>query len=158
MGREKSSYGGMSVPSVRSVHLDRCARLVQCVKIFLSGYDLSQSLTVPSGVSSVPNIDENAKYKKVYFCTKLFKNTIFTTYEWWRFQRYLICFKMLKMRVSIENIFYCPAAIQKRWLSIKIIFLLNVFRFMLIINLIYTIIFVYCFTLNFFSFPFPDFL
>ena len=29
----------------------------------------------------VPDEDENAKYKKVCFCTKLFKNTIFTMYE-----------------------------------------------------------------------------
>ena len=41
---------------------------------------------------------------KVCFCTKLFKNTIFTMYEWWRFQRYRICLKKLEIRISIEKL------------------------------------------------------
>ena len=42
--------------------------------------------------------------KKVCFCTKLFKNTIFTMYEWWRFQWYSICLKNLEVRISIEKL------------------------------------------------------
>ena len=62
----------------------------------------SQHLTVPSGVPFVFDGNENQKNKKVEFSTKLFKNTIFTIYEWWRFQRYLICLKRLKIKISIR--------------------------------------------------------
>ena len=58
--------------------------------------------TLPSGEPFVPNQDLNSKYKTVYFCTKLFKNTIFTMYEWWRFQRYRTCLKKLGIRIGIE--------------------------------------------------------
>ena len=42
--------------------------------------------------------------KKVCLCTKLFKNTIFTMYEWWRFQQYCICLKNLGIRISVEKL------------------------------------------------------
>ena len=41
--------------------------------------------------------------KKVYFCTKLFKNTIFIMYEWWRFQRYRFCITKSEIRIGIEK-------------------------------------------------------
>ena len=53
-----------------------------------------------SGEPFVPNEDENTKYKKVYFCANLFKNTIFITYEWWLFQRYRICLKKSEIRIG----------------------------------------------------------
>ena len=41
--------------------------------------------------------------KKVYFCTELFKNTIFIIYEWWRFQWYRICLEKSEIRIGIEK-------------------------------------------------------
>ena len=60
--------------------------------------------------------------KKVCFCTKLFKNTIFTMDERWRFQRYRICLKNLEIRINIEklNFFlvHLKGSIKKNWNSI----------------------------------------
>ena len=53
----------------------------------------------------VPNENENAKYKKSLFL-QLFKNTIFTMYEWWRFQPYRICLKNLEIKISIEKLYF----------------------------------------------------
>ena len=42
--------------------------------------------------------------KKVYFRTKLFKNTIFIMYGWWRFQRYRICLKKSEIKIGIQKL------------------------------------------------------
>ena len=60
--------------------------------------------TFPSGESLYLMKTKMQNIKKVCFCTKLFKNTIFTMYEWWRFQRYSICLKKLEIRISIEKL------------------------------------------------------
>ena len=86
--------------------------------------------------------------KKVCFCTKLFKNTIFTMYEWWRFHDISFALKGWKLK-ECSNI--KTAASNLNYL------LLNVFRFAPVINLILRIISVYSFTLNFLILLFPTF-
>ena len=93
-------------------------------------------------------------------------------YEWWRFQRYLICPKRLKIKISIrlDHTYWsntqgsCKTNLSARNCSnIKTAasnlndLLLNVFRFTSVINLIFRIIFVYSFTLNFSILLFPTF-
>ena len=60
--------------------------------------------TLPSGEPLYLMKTKMQNIRKVCFCTKLFENTIFTMYEWWRFQRYRICLKNLKIRISIEKL------------------------------------------------------
>ena len=57
----------------------------------------------PTGSLLYPMKTKMQNIKKVYFCTKLFKNTIFIMYEWWRFQRYRICLKKSEIRICIEK-------------------------------------------------------
>ena len=92
-------------------------------------------------------------------------------YKWWRFQRYLICPKRLKIKISIrlDDAQVTREDVVKKHLSVRncsniktaafnLNYLpLNVFRFTLVTNLIFRIIFVYSFTLNFFILLFPTF-
>ena len=59
--------------------------------------------TLPSGEPLYLMKTKMQIIKKVCFCTKLFKSTIFTMYEW-RFQRYRICLQNLEIRISIEKL------------------------------------------------------
>ena len=85
-------------------------------------------------------------------------------YEWWRFQRYLICPKKLKIKISIrldhtyrsntqgslkKNLWAWNCSNIKTAASNLNNLLLNVFRVTSVINLIFKIIFVHRFTLNF---------
>ena len=63
----------------------------------------SQERPYPAGSLLSPMKTKMQNIKKVYFCIKLFKNTIFLMYEWWRFQRYRICLKKSEIRIGIEK-------------------------------------------------------
>ena len=92
-------------------------------------------------------------------------------YEWWRFQRYLICPKMLKIKISIlldhteatrkedvkKNLSARNCSNIKTAASNLNYISLHVFHFTLVTNLIFRINFVYSFTLNFFILLFPTF-
>ena len=60
----------------------------------------------PAGSLLSPMKTKMENIKKVYFCTKLFKNTIFIMYEWWRFQWYRICLKKSEIKIGIEKFNY----------------------------------------------------
>ena len=93
-------------------------------------------------------------------------------YEWWRFQQYLIYPKRLKIKISIRLDHTYRGNTQgsrekklsaRNCSNIKTAasnlnyLLLNVFRFTSVINLIFRIIFVYSFTLDFSILLFPSF-
>ena len=62
-----------------------------------------QERPYPAGSLLYPIKTKLQNIKKVYFCTELFKNTIFIMYEWWRFQWYRICLEKSVIRIGIEK-------------------------------------------------------
>ena len=74
-------------------------KVVQYVATSTSG----QERCYPAGSLLYPMKMKLQNIKKVYFCTKLFKNTIFIMYECWRFQWYRICLVKSEIRIGIEK-------------------------------------------------------
>ena len=94
-----TSTNGQPPSKLISRVAQRAKRVVSCVPTCTNGQERSYPAQSPLYLMKT----KMQHIKKVYFFHKLFKNTIFTMYEWWRFQRYCICLKMFEIRIGIEN-------------------------------------------------------
>ena len=63
-----------------------------------------QERPYPAGSLLYPMKTKLQNIKEIYFCTELFKNTIFIMYEWWPFQWYCICLEKSEIRIGIEKL------------------------------------------------------
>ena len=76
---------------------------VEKVVPYASTSTSGQNRPYSAGSLLSPMKTKTQRINKVYCCTKLFKNTIFIMYEWWRFQQYRICLKKSEIRIGIEK-------------------------------------------------------